>query len=459
MSNYVFSGEFYRNFFDHKPPFLFEWVWLLSGGGKSILLLQFFKTVFMAVAAFILREILLLKGVNLETANGSALLLSMTGSLTVMGAFSQERVIVLFTILFFYLLLRGRDSERRWLLYFFAGIFAGAAMGVKQTAVLILFPGIFVIFRNRPRWGALILISFGALAFTFVSWVATGVDFMTIWREGYLANYKYIAFDSLASKTGRDLVVQDAALIFFGVLPGILFPSLCLFFDLLRKRLWLVFKRPSSLLLVLWFFSSICSAFLGKRFFQQYFYVLVPPLCVMSAFWASSRRNPNKSWNALLTFNGIVVLFWILYAISIQVADKNKHRDSLTEQVVQNVLQDTTPKETIWISNSLHSIYQRTHRRPAVKYLYFHQLLNFVDACRVTDDFFTNEPKNDEYIDTVKRLHANPPKVIFWTQRASNSCSDRLKLENFPQIRDLIALNYELKWQSPLGLYFLRKSS
>jgi hypothetical protein len=95
----------------------------------------------------------------------------------------------------------------------------------------------------------------------------------------------------------------------------------------------------------------------------------------------------------------------------------------LVRELVNNIQQDTLPADRIWISNSLHGVYFLSERRPAVRYLYFHALTGFGDQCRVDESILSEQSPTPEYLETLETLKQTPPKIIFWTQRASNSCS------------------------------------
>lgn len=450
VSKHAFSSELYTGFFDHKPPFLFQLTWLLSGGGSSIFLLHLSKILIGAISAFLLKEILRFYQCTEETARRAALIFALTSGLTVLGAYSQERMIVFFCLITHFLFLHPRP-----LYYFLGGLAAGAAVGIKQTSLILLAPTLVHLLLSRRPWLSISIGALSAIFFTLLSWLATGVELRVIWQEGYLANFRYVAFDSFGTTEGKLLVLQDVCLIFLAVLPGlVLLPLYC--FLQKPKSFFYPFDRK-KLELIVWILSSLASVALGKRFFQQYFFILVPLLSALTALAVTRFQSPQKSFRWVFLLNVTIVGIWMVYALTIQALDKNKHRDSLTEQLVHEIKTDSEPTDKIWISNSLHSVYFRADRTPAVRYLYFHWMVDFIDVCRVPEDQIRESIESPEYRETMEKLRADPPKIIFWTQRESNSCSNRLKIEKFPQIENLLKEKYDLKWQSALGMYFLRR--
>jgi hypothetical protein len=454
LSRHAWNGQLYLQLFDHKPPFLFQWTWLLSGGGNSIFLLHLSTSVVAGLSAWMLGSILKKEGAG-GISHKAAQLFALTSGLTVLGAFSQERMIIFFCLLSYLGLLMFIEAKhsrlaKPWLGLIIAGLSAGAAIGIKQTALLLLGVLVYRAAIDRRAWPALITSPILATVFTFLTWSLSGVSWSVVWQDGYLANLTYASFSSFQTETGARLVIQDLLLSLGGLFCFLLIPAIAG----IPKALQVLLKRPLRLgLIIVWSVMTIASVSLGGRFLQQYFYTLIPLLVVGASFWTG---QSTKRWALVFFLNALLVIGWNGYGVWLQTTDRNKHNDQLTEKLVDEIQNYTSANDTIWISNSLHSIYYRAERLPAVKYLYFHSHLNFVDVCRVPEDQLTEEVTGPEWEDSLRRLKENPPKLIFWTQRASNSCSDRLKIENFPRLQEFLNKNYRLESSSDLGLLFLR---
>jgi hypothetical protein len=144
--------------------------------------------------------------------------------------------------------------------------------------------------------------------------------------------------------------------------------------------------------------------------------------------------------------------------IYLTATDQNKNWNSSIRRLIYQTKQDTVDGERIWISNALGMVYHQTERPPAVKYYFFLHLINFAEICRADESELKEDLNNTIYKESIDRVVANPPKVIFWANRHEHSCSDRLKIENFPTVQHLLSAHYELVFQNELGLYFRRKT-
>src|SRR4051812_30280979 len=81
LSKFVFQGDLYKNFTDHKPPMLFIFHWLFSLGENSLLALHINSALWMALGAILFYEVLRRNFLTERQAFYAALLFSLLGGL------------------------------------------------------------------------------------------------------------------------------------------------------------------------------------------------------------------------------------------------------------------------------------------------------------------------------------------------------------------------------------------
>jgi hypothetical protein len=224
---------------------------------------------------------------------------------------------------------------------------------------------------------------------------------------------------------------------------------------LARWKSWIGshFHHKTAILLFSFFSFFILS--LGGRFYQQYYVVLLPTLCALSAV-AMTKNSVSKLY---LTLGLLLLSITNMHLVYLFATGHYKNSDSEIQFLISEIQKDTQISDTIWINHNLQSIYFLTKRQPAIKYIQFSHLIGYADPCKAAEIDLKEDPQNDHFRLSMQQLTARPPKIVFWTQRASNSCSNKVHLENFPSVQNFLNKHYVQKWVSPLGIYYLLKPS
>jgi len=465
MGRYIFSGQFYELISDNKPPILLEFHWLLSLGEHSMRALHFFLAIWTFFGALAFEKILRTYFSPALSISGALLFCLLSGTLNY-GAFSAERVFLPFLIFATLLALKGSQlsfSPKKLALALSSGIFIGAAINTKQTASFFALLPLIIFFRTEKRHFVtyFFAVMSGAFLISFISWKVTGTPFDSIWKEAFAQNLNYVGFQNYRSIETLKEIFLDAGLV-FGIAYAATSLGILLFvFLFLSRRLKASLFSWDNLEFILLGFASLASVALGQRFFQQYYTATLPFLIVLTLL--SLNRLPEhlqKRVSTYLVLTAIIsLLIFHIQIVYLQTHDRNKNYDSQILKLVTEIKKDSQPKDSLWISNALGSVYFLTDRKPAIKYLFFLHLIHFAEICRADESALKEDLSDSNYRAALTNLKQNRPRIIFWVTRNVNSCSDRLKLENFPSIENIVKSKYELKWSSKLGKYYVRKGS
>ncbi len=464
MARYIFSGSFYERISDNKPPLHFQIHWLASFGETSHLSLKIFIVLWTCFGALGLYKALLFF-TEKSAAQFGAFLFALFSGVVTYGAYSGERIITPLCIWATFLSLSAKyfPTSRKFAKEFGIGLIIGAAFQVKQTALLLALPSIWILTissRSLLQFiGRFLMVSLGGVFISWMSWTLVGVPFSTIWREAFQMNFTYVQVaNALTPKAFKDLLGNIVLILCVEYLPLILALGFtCYHYCRQRSATDCTWhsrlSSPATIALVVLISSVLCLS-VGGRFYQQYFSVLLPSLCafaVISSEWKVIRKT--------LTISGFVLITSLhIFTTARQLANQNRNWNDEVVQLIERIKTDTSLSDKIWISNSLYSGYWMTGREPAVRYLYFLQVLNYVDPCRAPDSAMVEDSTNQNFQKLMKDLRESSPKVIFWTQNPRNNCSDRIKISNFPTLKAFIDENYDQVSTTPLGLYFMRRT-
>lgn len=457
MGQVLFSGEFYKTWSDNKPPFLMEWFWLISLGAKSMTAAHFFSALWWALGAQSLARILQSK-ISEDASLFGGIAMGVLGATINYGAFSAELALTPFLIFATEIAYRQMRVKKASLaMSFLAGAFIALAFNIKPTAVLLgLFP-VLIFLRTHKPWAALLVGATGGLFATWISWALIRVPFDTIWHEAIAINFQYVKFNNAQSiealKDQLTNIGVALGLAYISVTVGSLVAMIAFIQKALRTRKWSREQIIETSLVVILVILAYKTVSLGNRYFQQYFVAILPVLAALSSLALNHARTKQLKVS-LSWLVGLSLLIFQSKIVFLQVTDQNKNWNSAIERVIENVKQDSTEGDRIWVSNALGMIYHQTHRPPAVKYYFFLHLIKFAEICRADESELLEDFENNIYRESISRVLENPPRVIFWAQKRENSCSHRLKLENYPRVKNLIDQKYELVWESDLGKYY-----
>jgi hypothetical protein len=463
MSQYIFSGNFYQSLSDNKPPFLIQLFWFFSLGGKSMLALHIFTALWCMVGGIYFYQIFTKhfpEFCSKETALWGSLLLILLSGVINYGAFSAELAFTPFLIIAIEFSLRLKRDKTDFALGFLIGLCLGAAVNIKPTAAFLSLIPLILSFRSKRPLTTFLFIFFGGLSLTAVSWLSVQAPLKTIWHEAFALNFQYVKFDNFKNADAMRDVLQNIGaalgLSYAAVFVGSVGAFIALLMTIFREQSYSAERIRLLTLSLLVFTLSLFTVSYGRRFFQQYFVASLPSLVFFSIYSVSKFGN---RWKNILSILAVISLIGFHTKIFyLQYNDKNKNWDSKIEKLIQEIKKDTSDNDTIWITNTPGSAYFETERKPAVKYYLFLHINHFAVICRAEDSELKEDSLDVLYQEALDSLKQNKPRVIFWTQRASNSCSDRIKISNYPSLANLLASEYEKAWENDLGIYFRRKS-
>ncbi|MBN8555379.1 MAG: glycosyltransferase family 39 protein [Deltaproteobacteria bacterium] len=463
MSQYIFSGDFYRGLSDNKPPFLMELFWLFSMGGNSMIALHICTALWTMVGGIFFYRILTEHFPKFcsrqEALWGSLLLITLSGLINY-GAFSAELAISPFLIIATELALRLKKEKTSLAYGLLIGLCISAAVNIKPTAVFLSLIPIVLCFRSKHGFQAIVFGFLAGVGMTALSWLSVQAPLRTIWHEAFELNFQYVKFNNFKNAEASWDVFKNILVALFLAYASATLGSIGAGFALIRSTLkdkkYTTHHFTAIVLSLFLLAMTIVTVSYGRRFFQQYFVAALPCLAFFSVY---SVGKFGKRWQYFLSSLALISLIGFHSKIFyLQAQDKNKNWDSKIEKLITEIKKDTLPTDTIWISNTPGSAYFESDRKPAVKYYLFLHINHFVVICRSEDAELKEDLNFPLYQEALQSLETNKPKVIFWTQRASNSCSDRLKISQYPSIEKLLASHYEKIWENDLGIYFRRKS-
>lgn len=419
---------------------------------------QFFKAAWLFIGALVFHKILLML-FEAKTAFWGAIIFALLVGRVNYGGGTPERMLTPFILLSVYCALLTLQSSR-WLYQIPLAVLVGASIGlaslIKQPGGLFAAISCSLLLFSKKRISLCLLAVFGILLTTFLSFYATGVAFETILNEAYLVNLQsYMHAQLDPSKQLYSILkgmVGILALEYTALSLGAVAGVAALAYTWKNFKNLSQFQRTLSIYIAVGAIIGIFCLQMGGRFYSNYYIILLAPFAVLTTFGISKYKHlvPYILVCAVLSnllYNGI---------FSYQLfKNTDKNWDRYIERVYSEVIKDTQPDDSIWVSHGLHSIYVMSGRRPAVKNIHFTQNINYVDMCLVDEKSLSERRKNPNYRNLISRLESEQPKVVFWMQRAKNSCTDRLKLHYFPEIQQFLEQNYVLKYKDELGQYYL----
>lgn len=458
MCQVLFSGEFYKTWSDNKPPFLMEWFWLLSLGGRSMLLLHLLSAIWWVIGALSLRRILNLYFSKDHAFWGGVVMAILGGTLNY-GAFSAELALTPFLILACEIACRATQAlSASYALSFASGALVALACNIKPTAIIL---GLFVCavwIRAKKAFAHALSGLMGGIFVTLITWLCIRVPFKTIFHEAIEINFQYVKFNNHQSLEAMKDVFAN-----IGVALGIAYLSVSLgtlaaiFLAIKKLRLARSWNRSQlfHFAIGVWLFIlSYKTISMGDRWFQQYFVAIVPCLVFFSVYTLQHRPQLKKILSIIAVISLSIFQSKVFY---LQATDQNKNWNSSIQKVIDDIRNDTQEGDRIWISNALGMVYHQTHRPPAVKYYFFLHLVKFAETCRADMTELSEDLTNPIYRESIERVVMNPPRVIFWAKRHEHSCSDRIQIQNFPTVKALLDQKYQLVSQSALGDYYRLK--
>jgi 4-amino-4-deoxy-L-arabinose transferase-like glycosyltransferase len=467
LSRYAFSGQLYETYTDLKPPLLFQIYNIFSLGGQSMLAFHILQCLWLFAAGitfyFMAKRLL-----NAQSAFWGALLFCLLAGRINYGGGMPERLLTPLIVFATFLALYRTSVEQNWkraLIALAVGLLVGAASVVKQPGGLLGIAAFLILFLQKDRLSAWAFGIFGIISAVFFSFLLTGVDFNTIWEEAYAVNFNSYMLAPIETPTKTFEILKNVFAMYFieytAITIGALFflgigfrrlNASLKFFDLKD------YKSLTILIALILFLFTALAISLGGRFYTNYQIMALFSLVTLSTLgiYYFGGKKLAVSLISLAIASNLIFHTMTFYRVG---SERFKDWDSRIQKLKSQILENSSGEDFIWISHGLPSLYFETKRDPAVKFIHFMHNLNYVDVCLIPEDRISEQRNNPHYDQILNELHERKPKLIFWTSRAKNSCTDRLKLEYFPEIKELLDKSYERIDSTELGRLFLRKNS
>lgn len=462
LGRYAFSGQLYEVFTDLKPPLLFQLYWLFSLGGHSLYAFHIFQCIWLALSAFAFFKLLSFVFDQRTSLITTLLFCFFVGRINYGGGM-PERLLMPFIIIGTYLAAKTFFVEgfsRKLLISFAVGALVGAASVVKQPGGLLGIAAFGLLFIQRKGFVFLAVGIAGILSATFLSFWLTGVDFDVIWQEAYAINFKtYMSAPIDTAKKEFEIIKTSFEMYFIEYSALTLLALLALVIGFKNYLRMSIEKRIYIAILVVYLMFNLVAVSLGGRFYSNYHIMSLFGLGLLAALAVEKLRHRKDFVLFFLLALGSNLLYHGISFYGTK-GGSSKNWDHPIQKLHQEVKTRSLQHESIWVSHGVPSIYFTAQREPAVKFIHFMHNINYVDVCLIAEDRISELRLNHHYRQTVAELRSRKPKLIFWTQRAKNSCTDRLKLQYFPEILEIIQQSYRLQYQDELGsLYELKDSA
>jgi len=296
----ILAGEVpYRDMFDHKTPVIYYiYATIFRVFGATDFFLRFCTMLWaMATAIFVF----LVGRKLLEDTGGliSAFLYAVFSSgVYVAGSMSNsENFMVLFLLIALYFFLGSKNKPFFLVL---AGVFSGLAFMTKQVAIynFLVLVG-FLLIEGKKGLKDLLWLTVGFLVFpvAFSLYFLTQGAFSAFINCAYIFNFYYIQSFSL-----EFFALRIASIAALGNLILWLLSIIAAFLILLKDR------DRNLLLLLCWTLFMIFGVCTGGFYFNHYFFILIPSLCLLSSYtllkWIKARFS--------LWVNAIFIILIIL---------------------------------------------------------------------------------------------------------------------------------------------------
>ncbi|MBW3015152.1 glycosyltransferase family 39 protein [Candidatus Woesearchaeota archaeon] len=203
---------------------------------------------------------------------------------------NTEIFIVLPLILSVYFLMKAEEGGNYWF-YPLSGLFAGIGFLIKQPPLVHMVGILFYLtiayfifnkdFKVLVKKGAAVLLGFivpviaVALYFNMHDALWDMVSITLLYNVGYASSAFGLRFLIYAGYTILRFIVGNFLISLFGVV------SFVWIINNIRKREF----EKNELILGIWLIFSYLMVVMGGRFFKHYFILLIPPLCILSAYW------------------------------------------------------------------------------------------------------------------------------------------------------------------------------
>lgn len=385
----------YRDIYDHKPPAIyFIYAGIFKLFGESAASIRYFTLFYSLLLTFIIFMI----GSRLWGRVGGLLAAFFyavfSGGALIQGTSANtETFLVLPILLALFFVIRSNNGRD----LFWAGLFSGLAVMVKQIAGLNLLVLLVFILLNYKDFKKIIVFLFGSAIFPvlFVVYFFVKGAIPELINVMFLENVGYLAHQPWQWDQFFKVVINENLILWF-------LSAVALLFIIARGR------SDKNMLVGAWALFSVVGVILGKVFYGHYFIQAIPGLSLLSALAIISlKHNQFKVFILMITFvmAGMIISyekdFYLSSPEEISFKKYGITNFVVAKEVASFVEKNTRPDQKIFIWGAEPEVYFYSKRESASKFIYYYPL-------------FHSKTKR---IEMLKELKQNRPKYIIWVNR------------------------------------------
>lgn len=497
IGNTILDGGIpYKNAIDHRGPvtyYAYALIFYLFGKNNMVAIHIALSLLMIGVAiiVFLCGTI----SVNRNTGMIASFMFFILSSAWFSGsnlfAAHTEHLLIGFSSLAMYLLIKSLSNKDNPRDLFLCGICYGMAFFSKQPALLdflatlCFLVGITFLNKNRyyrlKRQVFLLLAGFMSVSLLVVGYfyVRDGLQDFLFYFWTYNTRYYIAETDSVA----RFKAIIKFLYFLFSRLPLVaaLFIS-GIIYIISRSVTIKQDKFPQNkfcLLFVFWAFSSMIGSSLSGRTYGHYYIQVMPAICLITGVAGGRLLQMIREFVPENTFNVkhspkyiFIVSLRIFYFISLlfPVIDRfylslppYSDSDSLTA-LVNYVEFESTPSDRILVWGFYPEIYVLTNRMPASKYIFSNFLTGLIPLINTADGIDTTYAIVPGSWDIfMNELYMNRPILIVDTSPGSFRYYGKYPIQKFPLLFNFMTKHYDLSYivsekQEVLFKVFKRKS-
>lgn len=463
-SKILAGGIPYKDFLIYQPPVVYYFYTLVFGlfGSENFLGVHFFLLIVVLLSSYVIGSCAKI----LFSSENAALLAGLFYAVTSFAFIPHDMLAANCEILavlpislaaYFYL---NYEKNGRLKDLFFAGLFVGISAMIKYQCGVILLPIVIILlFKRREIVSTLLVL--GGMAIP-IAVVISYLCFAGAWEETKDA-WLYIL------KYAKGPVQCDLCYIVLKFIARTVLIATSGFFVWQFAIRWLKGSLKFSPFLFVWFILSFIPVVMGGRIYFHYYFVVLPPLCLLAVGGALKLRTSSLLVILMAIVQFGLVTGWLIFDSYRYVTVKGPKNDwTFTAEYLR---ENTAKNETLFIWGYAPQIYVSSGLAPSTRFTTADYLTGrspmtagleydpngtHIPSCfeKVMNDFKDPDgvvvfdtsdnifPKAWEYlrVDFEKGL----PTYIVDTSGANYRRYGRYPISNYPYLQETLDKNYSL---------------
>jgi 4-amino-4-deoxy-L-arabinose transferase-like glycosyltransferase len=308
-----------------------------------------------------------------------------------------------------------------------AGVAVAVATLAKQTGALTLLPVLFLAWKKGERGGILrATLGFG-LPLALVAFLL-GPGEVLYWTV--LGNGSYVSIATLSGYVLGMFLVMSLGYAACNL------PILWRLPAAWRDRRARSRDGDTDVDLWLWLASAVVSVMVGLRFFGNYYFQLVPPLCLLTA--GALSRGSRKVARLTVAVAAVCALGFSAAGYFLQPFGGEASYVIVAEYIKEH----SSPSDRVLVWGNLPEIYHFSDRRPATRFIGTTSLLANIHPGRPAELAAPEESDPEAWKWFFEDLAAHPPRFIVDTAPARIRGSEWTPIDRFPPLQAIVEQEY-----------------